>query len=301
MFRIRSIGLVTILAAIFGAVPNAHCADNTFTDNGKFAKALEEKVEAAILNNEINSMGFSLYLRGVKYSNDAQATVSSNPRQEFVDRHLAGYCTAQFDTEMKAGCVPGSLSPEDQKYLELGDIKASVLLSPDKYSEVTSLMAQNLIRTLLNPFPTDEVRRAIQDQALDGKKDVYAEQLAVQAARGVPLFSFNEMFAMRATGTELGAGDGSETYSIMSVMENEFTRRFYNKADLEDILNDGGTDELRVLKEMARMQAADLWLKYLSFRQSERIEALLATGVAQSINSAQDTKASMSSATRGRR
>ncbi len=300
MLRIRSIGLATLLAVLFWLAPSAQCDNSSFTDNGEFAKTLETKIEEAILNNEINSMGFSLYLRGPKHKDDAQAYVSSNPRQEFVDRHLAGYCSTQFESEVRAGCQPASgASPEDSKYLEMGDVKASVLLSPDKYSEFSSLMAQNLIRTLINPFPDDKIRRALQDGTLDTNIDAYAELLATQAARGVPLYSFNEMFAMRATGTELGAGGNSATHSIMSVMENEFTRRFYNRADLEDILNASSTDELVVLKEMARMQAADLWLKYLSFRQGERIEALLATGVAQSINSAQDTKSAMSGATGG--
>lgn len=294
MLRFKSIGLVALLAAMFWAAPNAQCANNAFTDNGSIAKALEEKVEKEILNNEINSIGFSLYQRGPKHSDDAQAYVSSNPRREFVDRHLKGYCSTQFDTEVKAGCqAPAGVPPDDVKYLELGDIKASSLLSPDKYTEYTSYLAQNLIRTLINPFPESKIRRALEDGSLDSNIDTYADLLAAQAARGIPLFSFNEIFAMRATGAELGASAGADK-SIMMVMENEFTRRFYNKADLEDILNAGGTDELVVLKEMARMQAADLWLKYLSFRQAERIEALLATGVAQSISSALASKKAIS-------
>lgn len=293
MLRFKSIGLVALLAAMFWAAPNAQCANNAFTDNGSIAKALEEKTENKILKDELDSIGYFMYQRGSVYEDGAQEYVDTNPKKTFVDRHLKGLCSMQFQSEVKGGCQQaGGVPPEDAKYIEQISVKASPFMSSLKYSDLVGMAVQDWIRTVIFPFPDSKIRSALEDGTISNNIDAYADLLAAQAARGVPLYSLNEIYAMRSTGTQLGASVG-EDKSIMMIMENEFTRRFYNKADLEDILNAGSTDELAVLKEMARMQAADLWLKYLSFRQAERIEALLATGVSQSISSALASKKAM--------
>lgn len=280
MRKLRSLFGLVLLAA----VPLANADNSQFISNGSAASSLETAINDFLLSKSVQDFGFSIYQQG---RNDGEF-VSSSPDMDFVSKHGQVYCSVNIAAE-KSGfsCKPLSgVSPEDAKLLEMGDINFSTLLEPAVYTKNIDAAAQNLIRNIINPFPTSKFKDYLSSAGFidNGKmKGEYAQYMANQAILGVALYSMNEMYGMRVSGETLGiTSSPAKTSSMLSVMENEATRRF-ETGDFAAFLADANTDQLAIAKEMAAMQAFALWMDYQKFRQNERIEALLAANLAKMV------------------
>ena len=195
---------------------------------------------------------------------------------------------------------------DDGKYLELGDINFSVVLDPNKYSYMTDLTAQNLIRNIVSPFPDPKYKNYVNKPGfLDNgtQKEEYAKFMAGQALLGVALHSLNEMYAMRLpAGIPVPESMKSKMSfelppSMMDIMQTESSRRF-EKPEFVNYLDGlvAGTEvtpEAKMLKEIAMMEAFRLWMDYQRFKQSERMESLLAASLSKYINSSYASDAMM--------
>ncbi len=108
-----------------------------------------------------------------------------------------------------------------------------------------------------------------------------------QALLSVARYALDEMFGMRLSGNYLnnpGSGTANSN-SIMQIMENEATRRFGDtnySGSSTSFLGSTSTTETDMIRDMAAMQAFQLWMEYQSYRQNERIAALLSAILANS-------------------
>jgi len=291
----------TVLLSIAPAVYADYSDDAEYKDNGAIASALEGALRDYLMENEVQQFGFAIYQQGKSYGSDGSEYVSASPQLELVDKHIAGYCSPNIPAEKEGfGCVAKPVG-DDAKYLEMGDVKFSVLLEPDKYSSLTDIMAQNLIRNVVTPFPPSKFADAVKsgDLKTDAEqKKKYAKYLANQATLGVALYSLNEMYGMRVSGNTLGVTEpaDAETSSLMKVMEDGASRRFLQAEDFVAFLDDPSTDFLAVMKEVATMQAFSMWMEFQRFRQGERIEALLAANLSYQVRAIEDQAEMVSSA-----
>lgn len=288
--------LLAMFAPLVMAIAPVAYSDSAteYDTNGTIAAQIETKLQDYLLQNEFDQISFGVYLQGKNYGSQGQAYVSSSPQQDMVSRHMKAFCTKTIDAENDGGCVePTGLDAEDAKYIVMGDVKSSVLLQPDTYTVATTLMAQNLIRNITNPFPDNKIRDLVTKQSFkkDNKlRDQYAQYLADQATLGVAIYSMNEMLGMRVPGSTFGLTDPTTVAegSVMSAMEAEATRRFVDPTTFETFLSTASTGDMQ--KEQMRMQAFSMWMDYMRYRQGERIEALLAASLSQSVHANKEAR-----------
>lgn len=287
LLRRFSAGLVvcSIAPAAFGA----NVGFQGFLSQGPAAAALETKIGDFLLTKSVQDFGYSIYQQGRNYgSGSTPESVSQTPALDFVSKHTNGYCSTNISAEVNGlGCKQqNGVAAADAKYLEMGDINFSTIAEPLTYTPLTDLTAQNLIRNIVNPFPDPKYANYVTSPGFkdDGtKKQEYATYMAGQAILGVALYSLNEIYGMRVPGTTLGAGAAAGGSSLMSLMQTQSTTRF-EKPDFGNYLADPTTTDGMVLRELAAMEAFRLWMDYQRYMQSERIEALLAAGLAKMVS-----------------
>lgn len=272
-------------------------ADNTFVGflapGVTVAAPLETNLSDYLLSKSVQDFGFSIYQQGLDFSLDGATTtenVSSSPALDFVRNHKKSFCSTNISAETQGlGCQPfgSNINPADSKYIELGDINFSTIADPTMYTPLVDIAAKNLIRNIINPFPdpqylSDVMKPGFMDDG--SKKEAYAKYMASQAILGVALYSMNEIYGMRVQGTALGAtSDAAKATSLMAMMQDQCTKRF-EQSDFAALLQAPGTDQLAVLKEIAAMDAFELWMDFQRYQQTERIEALLAAALAKMTN-----------------
>lgn len=294
-FLIAGLGISTLVLANIQTANASYLDGAEFSANGANTSAFETKLGPLVQQKSVQDLGFSIYQQGRTFPGSTGAEiVSSSPDIDFVNKHAAAYCSPGITVEatgpMQCKPMSGSnIDPNDAKLVELGDVNFSILLEPTVYSGLGDLTAQNLIRTITNPFPTSKYKDMVKSKTFldDGnKKKQYAKYMANQAVLGVAMYSMNEMYGMRVSGKSLGfTDDKQKNTSLMAIMEDEATRR-YEQPDFAAFLaaaTDPATAQLAVLKEIAAMEAFKLWMDYQRYKQGERIEALLAASLAKSV------------------
>lgn len=287
---LRKLYLSLFTASCVLIAPFAHASyknESEFASNGSIAKVLEDNINKFLMPKEVQQLGNAIYNEGIQYGALGQEVTSSNPQDNFVAKHESGYCSPNIKAELtgfacqsKAGQLGGD--NDTAQFLEMGDVRTSLLLEPLVYNQALDYSAQNYIRNITMPFPSQIFANFISNPETFAKnskqRGAFAEFLANHALLSVARYALDEMYAMRVPGSILGgtaaSGDAS-SQSIMQVMETEATRR-YNDPNYVTFLNDPTTLQLDILRDMAAMQAFDLWLQYQNYRQNERIAALLA-------------------------
>ncbi len=291
-------------------------SESKFTSAGTSAGQIEAVINNSIINKTVQDFGYSIYQQGRDFGTGGDESVSSSPTMDFVSKHKNAYCSGSIASEVAGfGCppkvpavigLPALPGMDDGKYLELGDINFSVVLDPNKYSYMTDLTAQNLIRNIVSPFPDPKYKNYVNKPGfLDNgtQKEEYAKFMAGQALLGVALHSLNEMYAMRLpAGIPVPESMKSKMSfelppSMMDIMQTESSRRF-EKPEFVNYLDGlvAGTEvtpEAKMLKEIAMMEAFRLWMDYQRFKQSERMESLLAASLSKYINSSYASDAMM--------
>lgn len=304
---VQSASVMALSITAISSVYAANSYDTAFT-NGTIAKSLDNAISAYLISKSVQDFGFSIYQQGRSFDS-GQEFVSSSPDQDFVNRHSTAYCSPNIAAEVTGfGCK--AKKAEEMPYLELGDINFATLLDPIHYSsDLFSLAAQNLIRTIVSPFPPSTYKTNVADPNFlvggGSKKTAFANYLAGQAVVGVALYSFNTMYEMRVLGKNLGLTNNAQDpnspggFSLLDIIEKESTRRFEgtDSPTFASFLNDPATDQTKLLKEMAAMEAFRLWMDYQRFRQMERVESLLAASLSKYVNSSYSSEAMLGSAT----
>lgn len=241
---------------------------------GTAAGVVESHLANKLLPKEVMDLNWGLY--GTPRP-DEQA--KSDPINNFLYSHKSYYCSPSSGIEQAFGteiCQANSLTREH------ADLKISSLLEPSMYDLSQKVVAEDLIRMLTLPFPNSNIKDMVRDGlAKNSDKDYVAKMMAKQAAISVARNSLNEIYGARLA--ETISTVPPKTSSIMSIMEDESGRRFKNK-DWYDAVSQSSNEAL--LRELVHMEAFKLWMDYYRYRQSERMEALLAVSVAQNIEQA---------------
>ncbi len=269
-----------------------YLTETEFASNGSIAQALEANLDAYLMPKEVQQIGNSVYNTGQNYGALGQEMTSSTPQIDFVTKHISGYCSPNISTEKQFFTCNGQAANLNNdtvsaQFLEMGDIRTSVLLEPTMYTQVIDIAAQNFIRNITMPFPTSMYNNYISNATNFSKntsqRKAYATYMANQALIGVARYAMDEMYGMRVQGSTLGATGNASTQSILNVMENEASRRFTDP-NYVTFLTANTTDQIALLREMAAMQAFELWMNYQNYRQNERIAALLSAMLASNVN-----------------
>lgn len=241
----------------------------------QFMEQLSEGV-LSLINNNTNS---ALYGTGIEAP------------KAMVTRHFAAYCT---------GAETGNC-PSDP-LLKNGDINITSILSGTAYdgpSGPRTQAAQDFLTNLFVPPSAPLVANFTGDLMKNGQLDPtgtldadtvignptllkkYTQALSDETVLSAAKQSFAQMMAMRTVSSSEAGG-----ISEMQLMEAEGIKRFMSAAWVQMIKNPT-TTALQLQQEMAMMQAYQNWMTYQQFRQSERIEALLATLIVQNARTSQ--------------
>ncbi len=268
--------------------------EQEFAANGTIAKSLESSLNAYLMPFEVQQFGNSVYNAGTNYGALGNEITSSSPQMDFVTKHIEGYCSPSIKNEQEGFSCAGQLANlkmdlVSAQFLEMGDIRTSVLLEPTVYTPVINLAAQNFIRNITMPFPTQIYANYISNpnkfSSNVTQRKAYANYLASQALLGVARYAMDEMYGMRVAGSVIGATDSAASQSILSIMENEASRRFIEPAYAAFLADTKNTDQTAMVRDMAAMQAFQLWMHYQSYKQNERIAVLLSAILANSVGS----------------
>jgi hypothetical protein len=282
--------LLSVATVAYAPVANAdYATESEFAANGSIAQVLESTLNTYLMPLEVQQIGNSVYNEGQNYGPSGQAMTSSTPQMDFVSKHVAGYCSPNISLEQQFFTCTGQTSGVDAmsaQLLEMGDIRTSVLLEPTVYTDIIDLAAQNFIRNITMPFPSTTYKNYISNPSTFAKNTTqrknYANYMANQALLGVARYAMDEMYGMRVPGSLLGASGNAQSQSIISVMENEATRRFTDPA-YAAFLTNASTTQMQLMVEMAAMQSFELWMNYQNYRQNERIAALLSAILASNV------------------
>ncbi|HSX20137.1 MAG TPA: hypothetical protein VLG38_03320 [Gammaproteobacteria bacterium] len=279
------LSITTFGLAVFVSVAHASYTDEAeFSTNGSIAQVLENNISQYLMPLEVQQIGNSVYNVGIVYGALGQEITSSSPQNDFVTKHMSGYCSPGLENQyFTCNSQAANLNNDtaSAQMLEMGDVRTSVLLEPTMYTPVLTYAAQNYIRNITMPFPTQTYVNYISDSTTFAKnsnqRTAYATYMAGQAVLSVARYALDEMYAMRVSGNTIGGAANSgnaATDSIMQVMENEASRRFTDPG-YQQWLTAGTTAQPDLLRDLAAMQAFSLWMDYQNYRQNERIAALL--------------------------
>lgn len=264
--------------------------ESEFANNGSIAQILENNINQFLMPKEVQQIGNAIYNEGIVYGALGQEITSSSPQTDFVTKHQYGYCSPSISVEVsgfQCSSQAGNLNNDTAtaQYLEMGDVRTSVLLEPLVYNQALDYAAQNYIRNITMPFPTKLFADYISNPETFSKnarqKTAYAEYLANHAFLSVGRYALDAMYASRVPGAMIGgtaASGDAATKSLLEIMETESSRRF-NDPNYVSFLKDENTEEKDILRDIAAMNAFNLWMQYQNYRQNERIAALLAASV----------------------
>lgn len=274
----------------------------TANERSSALSAIDATVESFINMKEISDLGFALYQEGRTYDgNSASETVTSSPAQDFANKHASGYCSPLVKAELEGlPCLPSKfsgLTPYEVQLIQFGDIRLNTLVQPTVYStDLHDIMAQNVIRTFVYPFPDSDYRQKLstQGELMNSPKErsAYSDFLAAHAMLHLATTSFNQMYGMRVKGSQTGADDVVETsadQSMMSLLEEEVFSRLepgiYSYID--NIASPSTTSEM-YQRELIALSSWQLWLDQKKYQQGERIEALLSSMLAKEARDAME-------------
>jgi hypothetical protein len=238
------------------------------------AGVVETTLNSNLLPKEIYDINWSLYA-----TPSPGEQISGDPINNFIQNHENYFCSPTSGVEGVLG-TPACSSNNLQN--EHADLKISSLLIPSVYDQSQMFLAQEVIRTLTLPFPDGNIKAMVSNGlAKSSDKNYVAKMMAEHAIIGVARNSLNEIFVERIA--ELTPTVPPQATSIMSIMETESGRRFKNQVWYDAVSQ---SSQEALLRELIHMEAFRLWMDYYRYRQSERMEALLAAMTSQSASQA---------------
>ncbi len=251
----------------------------------------EEKIPAQLETLSLDDLAYGLYLQGKVFKiggEEIKFAATSNPKADLVKFHRDIYCSQDISLEKTALSCKADYGP-NSKQMALAHLKADTLLTPLVYSQQADINAQLLMRNVIDPFPSSTFRSKFsttgsKDPLADNTtRNEYADTLAKQAVINLARYSLNQIYLSRVP------TEGFDNYSIaptdssksmLSIMEAESTK--WVKEDFSDLVK--YPTDIEVTRAVAKMQAFEMWMRYQQYRQTERMEALMAVLVAKSVN-----------------
>lgn len=278
LFRIWACCYIILISQISHA---SNAPDNNRNEQGN-----QRIVEAAKLHNsekwrnfvnqrELNELYFSLH-RSTGPEEHHRVISAQNYPLYVVDMHNKMFCSIQ---DNKNCTVESGL-------FTYGDMRNSIFV-PNVYTDPKELhlaanFVTNMIIGALNSNVALEMRDASpQDRELPENKAALGQLYLAENRLGVVRTSFNTMLQYRTPLNLLNdkpSSIGKNNFSIISIMEQEATERFADPK-WHELIEDNSQEF--ALKELAKIAAYQNWMDYHKYKQNERIEALLATMVAQ--------------------
>jgi len=243
----------------------------------KDARVMMKALRNSVENIQVQGVNRNLYLQGL-YS--STPTNNTTPEREIVVDHFTIYCAESANNERIN--YPGKCQFDPR--LQHADIKLTTVLSGSRYENERRNAARLFIDNVIAPFPSEKLSmpsatKPEQIASPQSRKGI-AESLANEAVLSVAREPFAEMFAKRNSIAELN------NRSLMEIMEKEAGQRFLNEAwqaEMREAIRVAKADKKpqeAILYELAVMEAYRTWLEYERYRQTERIEALLAATLA---------------------
>lgn len=294
------LGIITVSLAAY--LPCAHAdyvTEAEFAQSGSWAQTLENAINAFINPIDVQMIGNAIYNSPIslKAYNLPDITPTSTPQLDFVTQHMSTYCSPSVGleaTNFQCSGQAGNLSNDKvtAQLLEMGDIRPAVLLEPVMYNQATTYAAINLMRNLTMPFPATTFANFISNQSTfsgnTSQKRAYANYMSNQGLLSVARYALEEIFSSRVAGSYMGATGTAANQSILQIMETEASRRFtdpnYAGHGNSSFLNASSTQQIDIVRDTAAMQAFSLWMQYQSYRQNERIVALLSAILASNVS-----------------
>jgi hypothetical protein len=223
---------------------------------------------------ESADINYDLYrITGPNVNQNVITMGGGEPKGYLVNKHNEMFCSPSVDKNCKA--LP---------LYEHADIKTSILLGQNIYNTPEQVvLANEVIKNITNPFPSiialEMLSASQEERKLPKNQAALADALIQEARSGIAKNSFNNMVLNRLSLDALNSSVSmNQNFSILSLMEQQAKNRFEDQAWFESI-EKSNRDNL--LKEMVKMEAFKIWMEYHKYKQNERIEALLATMVAE--------------------
>ena len=232
--------------------------------------------QAFMKQMELKYINYDLYrITGFNADQNTIMGGGGEPRGYLVSKHNELFCSSTVEPK-KCKAPPSH---------EYADIRSSILLEQNIYvnkEQVSS--ATEVINNITNPFPSiialEMLNASEHERKLPHNQAAFAETLVQEARLGVAKNSFNNMVLDRLSLDALDDGStaGDKNFSKLSLMEQTAKSRFEDNGWHTEIEN---SNQENLLKEMVKMEAFKIWMEYHKYKQNERIEALLATMIAE--------------------
>lgn len=165
---------------------------------------------------------------------------------------------------------------KDGDATNLASFNAAPILQSDNLttSQITPEQAQNFINMLTNPFPSADEDSTVQAK-LKGQQELTGqemEDLANQLAQYVIIsVSTNALSDIIARRTPIAGNEQQQ--SVMEIM-TQFNKQRFANPDWYNML--GTASDAAIAREIAHMQAYQIWLNTITFKNAETQTALLA-------------------------
>lgn len=193
------------------------------------------------------------------------------------DDHANKYCSQQ-DVDQ------GRCSRAADLRLQDADVRADTMLNSSSYTPEQIVAARAFVINVTNPMPTQNIPQKW--EATPQGKTFVAGQYIEQARASVAANSLNAAVAARTPIQGLGSAAmlNKADVSELELMESQVRGRFESPAWYKMIANFSVEN---LFREANKMQALKLWLDLDSYKQRERMEAVVATQLSIAVK--QDT------------
>jgi hypothetical protein len=200
---------------------------------------------------------------------------SGSPESYFLSKHINYFCSPESVQEQGLDQTGGSCKSNTEE-LQHADLRIASLLQPNVYSTMGSVAASEIVRNLTTPIPEPKMSGMVSNGITNNDDKIAAVDIFLRhASYDVARNSLNQMLVMRSPYSSVNGNT-----SMMASMAEQVNQRFQN-ASWTTKISQGTTDV--VMREVAMMQAFQLWMDYMKYKQQERVEAILAVTLSNSL------------------
>jgi hypothetical protein len=204
----------------------------------------------------------------------------------FFNRH-AQYCSWLSPYEVDNLNCKNQSEDQDKKYYQHADIKASILMNEVELSDTNKQdLAKQYIVNATGAFLSDEMIEALNKKPQNSREALksYVQALAKMAGVTASQTALVDIYTSRLPNKSVDKdGNQVDTSSLIKTMETEARRRFTNP-DWTKAVSVASQEAL--LREIANIEAARLWVDYQNYRLLENLVAITAVQSANMIKMA---------------
>ncbi|HUX62234.1 hypothetical protein [Sulfuricella sp.] len=192
---------------------------------------------------------------------------------KLYDDHVNNYCSQQ-DADL------GRCSRPADPAMQNADVRADATLNTSSYTPDQIAAAQAFVTNVVNPMPTQNIPKNW--ESTNQGKTFVAGQYIEQARASVAANSLNAAVAERTPIQGLGAAAmlNKADVSRLELMESQVRGRFESPAWYKMI---AGLGMENMMREVVKIMALQTSMDFDRYKKTERIEAVLATQLAISV------------------